>query len=569
MSTPVADRGRGPGPECLAPHAVRSRAEAAPGAVALHHVDGARVTYGQLDEEARRWAATLAGLGAGPGTIVATLLPHGVEAFAVWLGLGWLRAVEAPLNPALSGPLLTHALASTGTTLLVTTTAGLSPVAEVVDSLPALRRILLAGDGGPAQAERDGEAVRRLRQASVEVVDLVDVRAGPAAPGGLEGPRPEDVGALLFTSGTTGPAKGVLVTWAAIYQTWSWAPADALSAGEGLYCPFPMFHTSGKSALNAALVRGGRYVWRDRFSTHQLWDDVRAADCTTACLVGPMLSYVHGQPPTSDDGDNPLRAVLCGPMIPEIEAFEARFAVRVATCYSMTEVGTPLATGWDHGPSTTCGRARTDYPWAEVQVVDGDDEPLGPGQVGELVVRSPEPWALNAGYHGLPEATANAWRNGWFHTGDAFRYDDDGWFTLVDRMKDAIRRKGENVSSFDVEAIVRTHPAVIDCAAVGVPGDHGDQEVLIVVELGAARGPAAEDLDPATLSAWLRPRVPGYMWPRFIRLVPALPRNETSLRVQKFRLRAEGVTPGTWDRSTGCAPGAATDEGTGDDHRTR
>jgi crotonobetaine/carnitine-CoA ligase len=303
-----------------------------------------------------------------------------------------------------------------------------------------------------------------------------------------------------------------------------------------------MFHTSGKSALNSTLVRGARFVWRDRFSAADLWADIRRTDCVAACLVGPMLAYVHSQPTDPSDRDNPLRSIMAGPMIPEIEEFEQRFGVRVATCYSMTEIGTPLATGWDHGPPGTCGRPRLDYPWTEVRVVNDVDEPLPPGQVGELVVRTEEPWALTAGYHRLPERTAEAWRNGWFHSGDAFRYDEDGWYYLVDRMSDAIRRRGENISSFEVEQVVRDHPGVVDCAAVGTPAVHGEEEVLVVVEVVDG-----QHFDPAGLRDWLVPRMPRFMLPQFVRVVDALPRNETSLRVQKFRLRAEGVTPGTWE----------------------
>jgi crotonobetaine/carnitine-CoA ligase len=255
-----------------------------------------------------------------------------------------------------------------------------------------------------------------------------------------------------------------------------------------------------------------------------------------------MLAYVHGQPAQPSDGDNPLRSIMCGPMIPEIEEFEQRFGVRVATCYSMTEIGTPLATGWDHGPAGTCGRPRRDYPWTEVRVVNDADEPLPAGQVGELVVRTEEPWALTAGYHHLPERTAEAWRNGWFHSGDAFRYDEDGWYYLVDRMSDAIRRRGENISSFEVEQVVRDHPGVADCAVVGTPAVHGEEEVLVVVEIVPGHG-----FDPAELRHWLEPRLPRFMLPRFVRVVGGLPRNETSLRVQKFRLRAEGVTLDTWE----------------------
>jgi crotonobetaine/carnitine-CoA ligase len=163
--------------------------------------------------------------------------------------------------------------------------------------------------------------------------------------------------------------------------------------------------------------------------------------------------------------------------------------------------------------------------------------------VGELIVRSAEPWSLNAGYYQMPEKTALAWRNGWFHTGDAFRADADGWYYLVDRMKDSIRRRGENISSFEVETIVRGYPGVGDCAAIAVPAKLGEDEVMVVIETSDPRG-----FSPAALLEWLEPRMPRFMLPRYVELVAALPRNATTQRVKKHELRARGVTKATWDR---------------------
>jgi crotonobetaine/carnitine-CoA ligase len=302
-----------------------------------------------------------------------------------------------------------------------------------------------------------------------------------------------------------------------------------------------MAHNSGRSCINYALATGATFVFRERFSGAALWDDVRAHNCVAAALVGPMTAFLHAQPRLPDDADNPVRAVLCGPLIPEIDDFKARFGVKVATCYGMTETGACLSTGWDHGPTNGCGRPRLDYPWHEVRVVDENDEPLAPGEVGELVVRAAEPWSMNAGYYGMPEPTAGAWRNGWFHTGDAFRYDEDGNYYLVDRLKDAIRRRGENISSFEVEAVVRTYPGIADCAAIGVPAPLGEDDVMVVVELADGA-----TLDPAALHEWLQTALPKFMVPRYIDVAP-LPRNATTQRVKKFELRSRGVTATTWE----------------------
>jgi carnitine-CoA ligase len=499
---------------CIAPHALARWAGETPDAVALEHVDGSRLTYAQLHADALRGAAALTALGVQPGDHVATMLPNRFDAHRALLALAWLRAVEVPLNTALTGRILEYSL-------------------ELAD----VTTVVVAREFA---AQFDGRFDGKLR---VVVVDDTDLWHGDEPATDLAGPEYRDVHSLMFTSGTTGPSKAVITPWAVVYQFWSWVPDDTLAPGDGLYCAMPLFHNSGRSAFNYALVCGGRFVIRDRFSASEFWDDVRATGCTTAALVGPMTALLHAAPVRPDDADNPLRNVILGPMIPEIAGFERRFGVRTATGYGQTEVGMPVTTGWEHGPWANCGRERLDYPWPEVRIVDAHDQPVEAGEVGEMIVRTTEPWALNAGYYKMPEQTAEAWRNGWFHTGDAFRVDGDGWYYFVDRMRDTIRRRGENISSFEVETLVAEHPDVAECAAVGVPAPLGDDDVLVAV---IARDGLA--FDPSALIRFLEPRMPRFMLPRYVEVVDDLPRTEASMRVRKHELRARGVTAATWDR---------------------
>jgi crotonobetaine/carnitine-CoA ligase len=184
-----------------------------------------------------------------------------------------------------------------------------------------------------------------------------------------------------------------------------------------------------------------------------------------------------------------------------------------------------------------------DYPWPDAVVVNEYDEPVPAGEVGELVVRSAEPWALNVGYYKMPGQTVEAWRNGWFHTGDAFRVDEDGWYYFVDRLRDTIRRRGENISSFEVETIVGEYDDVIECAAVGLPAVLGEDDVLVAVIVRDA-----STFDPAALIEYLEPRMPRFMLPRYVEVVDDLPRTEASMRVRKHEIRARGVTSSTYDR---------------------
>jgi len=506
---------------CLAPNAVARWAAEAPGAVALEHVGGARITYSQLHHDAQAWAAALESLGVSEGDHVATLLPNTFESHRALLALGWLRAVEVPLNTAYVGRMLAYTVDHSDATTLVTVSEFAERVDAVSAELPKLERLVVV-DG-----DEFGDVVAR----------------GAPSEAAWPGPEYRDIHSLMYTSGTTGPSKAVITPWAVMYQFWSWVPPDTLEPGDGLYCTMPMFHNSGRSAFNYAMVRGARFVLRDRFSATQFWDDVRALDCRTAALIGPMTALVYSAPPSPDDADNPLRNVILGPMIPEIDDFERRFSVRTATCYGQTEVGIPVATGWDHGPWANCGRARTDYPWPDAVVVDEYDQPVATGEVGELVVRSAEPWALNVGYYKMPEQTVAAWRNGWFHTGDAFRVDEDGWYYFVDRLRDTIRRRGENISSFEVETLVVEHDGVVECAAIGVPALHGEDDVLVAVIVRDAA-----TFDPAALVGFLEPRMPRFMLPRYVLVVDDLPRTEASMRVRKHELRARGVPDGTYDR---------------------
>ena len=515
----------------LAPHAVRWWAESDPDVVALQHVDGEALTYRQLDQEGRTWAAGLGRAGITAGTHVATFLPNQLDSFRVMLGLAWQRAVEIPVNPAYMGRLLEYSLELTDAEAVITTADLIPALVAVCPGLSALKTVIVVDGREPSPI--DGLAVTGRD-------GLLD---GVGAADDLPGPDGWDMAALLFTSGTTGPSKAVRMPWGAIYQNWGWVPDETLAPGQGLHCALPLFHNSGRSGFNWAMSRGGRFVTRDKFSATSVWDEVRRTECTAIALVGPLTALLHSAPPRPDDADNPLRHAVLGPMIPDMEAFEKRFGVTVCTAYGQTEIGCPLTTDFDHGPAGNCGRVSQEFPWPEVRIVDEHDVPLGPGRPGEMIVRTRAPWGLNLGYYKMEAETAVAWRNGWFHTGDVLSYDEAGNYYFVDRLKDAIRRRGENISSFEVESYVREHPDVVECAAVGVPTPLGDEEVMVAVMV---KDPSS--FSPSDLAAFLESRMPRFMLPRYVETVDDLPRSETTGRVRKQALRDRGVTAATWDR---------------------
>jgi crotonobetaine/carnitine-CoA ligase len=251
-----------------------------------------------------------------------------------------------------------------------------------------------------------------------------------------------------------------------------------------------------------------------------------------------MTGFLLKEPPKPTDRDHHL-TILMVPYTEDGPRFAERFGASVYTVFNMTEVSCPTISVCNPATPFTCGTVREGV---EVRLVDENDCEVPTGQIGEMIIRTERPWALNHGYFGNPEATARAWRNGWFHTGDAFRKDAAGNFYFVDRMKDAIRRRGENISSFEVESEVATHPDVREAAAIPVPSEISEDDVMVVVAPMPGR-----DIDPAALIEYLRPRMAHFMVPRYVRILPELPKTPTQ-KVQKHLLRAEGVTADTWDR---------------------
>jgi crotonobetaine/carnitine-CoA ligase len=299
-----------------------------------------------------------------------------------------------------------------------------------------------------------------------------------------------------------------------------------------IYGPFPPNHIGGRLFVCLGIEAGVPTLTRHVFSASAFWRDVDRHRATTVGLVSAMASILLTAPPAADDADHPLREALMVPLIAEHQEFATRFGVRLCTSFNMTEVSIPITSDWTIEEWRSCGTVRAGTPGYEVRVVDEHDYPLGPGQVGELVCRTQEPWALNAGYYRRPNETARAWRNGWFHTGDAFRYDQEGRFYFVDRVKDAIRRRGENVSSFEVEAEVLDHPDVVGCAAIGVPSELGEEDIKLYV----VRCPGS-DLTESELVEHVAAKAASFMVPRFVEFVESLPRTDGTNRVKKSVLR--------------------------------
>jgi carnitine-CoA ligase len=514
------------------PNLIARRAAATPERVAIECVDGTTLTYGRLQAENMRWAAAYRRAGVEAGDHVASMVVHSFASYAVWLGLSWLRAVEVPANTGYRGTMLAYLIENSEARLLVISAQFCGRLAEVADRLTRLETVVVL--------DADGE----LPDLPFRVCSGASFLEGAAPLPAVDAPTYRDVCSVIYTSGTTGPSKGVLVSWASLHDLNGMLPDDIVPEPDaGYYSVYPAFHVAGKAAIYAAFVHQARLVFRESFSLSAYWDDIRRHNCVFGGLVGPMAAMILGQPAAADDADNPLRGVVMAPVIPEFAEFQRRFDVRVCTGFGMTEIGYPFKSGWELTDHTTVGRVRTGPPGFEVKLVDEFDEDLGPDRFGELVVRTADPWIITSGYFHMPEKTAAAWRNGWFHTGDGFRRDAEGNYFFVDRIKDAIRRRGENISSFEVESAVNEHAAVAESAVIGVPSALGEDEVKVIVVLH----PGAS-LRPEELITFLIPRMPRFMIPRYVEVADELVKTDSTQRTQKFALRADALNERTWDR---------------------
>jgi crotonobetaine/carnitine-CoA ligase len=512
---------------CVARYLIDRWAVETPDATYAVFEDLGRWHYADLRRLVIAKAAGLARLGVRQGDHVAAWLPNGRDALAAFYAVNYLGAVFVPFNTAYRGNLLAHVLANADARLCIIhpeLVARLGDVHHASIEQLVLTTCLPAPDVGLATSRFDD-----LDGAEADLPPLI-------AP--IE---PWDIQSIIYTSGTTGPSKGVLSSYLHMYsnagpETWP------MVTGEDRYLvASPIFHIGGLGAAFVMLARGGSIALMENFSTTEFWSFARRTDSTMVFLLGVMATFLLKQPESAADRDHSVRTAFMVPLTDDAAAFSQRFGIDIFTIFNMTEISSPLVSERNPTRRGTCGKPRQGV---EVRLVDAQDCEVPAGAVGEMIVRTDRPHAMNSGYHKAPDATALAWRNGWFHTGDAFRCDADGYYYFVDRVKDAIRRRGENISSFEVELEVCAHPDVLEAAAIAVPSETSEDEVMIVVAAVPGR-----TIDPLELTEFLQRRMAYFMVPRYIRILEALPKTPTA-KVQKALLRAEGIDGSTWDRQS-------------------
>src|SRR5262245_44791516 len=487
-----------------------------------------QITYDQLDARVNRVGNALEALGVTKDDKVCVMLPNIPEFLYAWWGNAKLGGVTVPLNTALKGEGLAFIINHSDAETIILSHRYLPALEETRDSLHQLKRIIVLGSEG-----------QRAVNLPPGVIDFGELLTAPATTPQHE-VWSDDIDSIMYTSGTTGLPKGVIHRHSRCYGGFVLPVMTGYTEQDVVYNTLPLFHIGGQNMVWMALVSDTTVALAERFSASRFWQDVRAYGATYTLFLGAMIPILHKQPPQHDDHDNPLRVALSAAAPRTIwEEFERRFNVKIVELYAQTEGGFLLnADARAEGKVGAMGKPSAGY---EMQVVDEQDREIPPGAVGELIYR-PAAGSTLTEYYKNPEATAEKTRGGWIRSGDLAYQDDDGYFFFVDRENDFMRRRGENISSFEVEKIINSYPQVLESAAYAIPSEMGEDEVMVALVLQ----PGAE-LDPLELIQYCEAHMAYFMVPRYVRVVDTFPKTGTE-RTMKYQLKSQGVTRDTWDR---------------------
>jgi len=499
-----------------------------------------RYTYSDALMLTRSYAGALRAAGVGHGGHVALLMVNHPNMLWTMFALAWLGGVAVPINTAAKGDLLQYFLNHSKSDTLVVDAELLPLVISALNHAPNVRRVIVNHGAAVIDLPKLSADGREWYSLS-KIIENLSIAL----------PEEEAIFSntqiVMYTSGTTGPSKGVICTQA-MEQTGGIFMASQMNYGpeDVLYTCLPLFHANAiRVTVTAAIWSGASVALSRRFSATNFWKEVRKFGATQFNSLGAMANILIQLPPAESDNNHRVRICNIVPALPtvQLQAFEKRFGLRVTSLYGSTELCCPVyattETPADKWP--TCGRI---IPPFEMKVVDDDDFELPLGSVGEWVIRCNEPWHYFPGYLDMPAETLSAWRNGWFHSGDRGYIDKEGFCYFVDRKKETVRRRGENISSYEVEMIICTHSAVLETAVVPVPAELGEDDVLAFVVLrdGAS-------ISETELIHFCEEKMATFMVPRFLRFIDRLPKTPSE-KVEKYLLKQQGELEreSLWDR---------------------
>ncbi len=478
-----------------------------------------RLTFAEFNRRVNRVAHGLADAGVEHQEPVVILMSNSLEFLLASYALKKLGAIEVPVNTEIRGAGLLHVLRQSKARLLILAEELAPFVAAVAHQLPDVRRVVVRGSAAVVKESLPELAVSAFEDVMASREDNPGIAVAPS-----------DVAAILFTSGTSGPSKGCVLSHRyAVTQGELIAQRLGFVEEDCLYCPFPLHHIDAAHlTVVAALVSGARAAIGVRFSASRFWEEVREFGATVFDFMGATLAILWKQPERLDDADNPVRLAWGVPIPSWRREFEARFGLTLLHCYGLTDAGMPCYEDpAGPQPPASCGKPAHPY---DVRIFDQCDEEVAPGVSGEIVIRPLEPDVMMKGYWGMPQATLEAFRNLWFHTGDIGRMDAEGHLFFIGRKKDSIRRRGENISAYEIEQVIETHPAVIEVAAVGVPSPLSEEDVAVFIVVKADSELTAKDVQ-----AFCRGRMAKFMIPEVVRFVSEIPKTATG-KAEKYRL---------------------------------
>ena len=522
--------------------AVRHQARAQGEREFLSFENGERFSFAEFDRLTGCLATALADLGLTAGDRILGLLTNSKEFMITMIATHKLRAVFVPVNTELRGGFLEHQIINSSPRIIVVDDNLMGRFSSFDPSETGIETVIGVGD----ESSPDISKLGLLAEVSqVRMDSLLDTTPNTEK---LADPSPSDVCTIMYTSGTTGPSKGVLMPQGHCYLfALGIVAAMELTEQDRYFCCMPLFHANGLfMQVYASLLAGSSCHVTKRFSVTDWLNIVREENITVTNALGVMPEFIFRSPPSPNDRDHKMTRILAIPVAEEWGvAMQERFGVKLRQGFGMTEVNMVAYSDLDDPVMSGCaGPPLSDF--FEVIIADPDsDVELPRDQVGEILVRPKIPFCFNVGYFKMPDKTVEAWRNLWFHTGDAGRMDSEGRLFFVDRIKDRIRRRGENISSYELEQTLNEYPGVIESAAVGlrVPGAGGEDEIKAVI---AINGPSP---DPEAFLDWCVPRMPRHTVPRYLEFVAELDKTASG-KIRKQAIRDAGVTENTWDRES-------------------
>lgn len=520
--------------ETVAPYLQRNAAEA-PDKV-VHTCDGHPVTNAELYQQAIARANAYLRLGVRNGDAVACFMANSLEHAYSWAACSLLGAVHVPVNTLLRGEFLRHVLGTTECSVVVVAPEFLARVLDIRCDLPHLHSIVVAG--GPDEVAAAGKVDGIL------MTSTQDLAAKPGDPDTVQSeyvPTWRDINVVIFTGGTTGPSKGVAMSQSYLIEEMkSTQRTNAFDRDSTYYSPFPLHHINAFGlSLVMPIVFQGSGVTASSFSASAFWDECRKYNITHVSLFGALYLMICNQPPRPDDADNSV--IYSVGYCPEDvwDHFEQRFGITVTTVYALSEC--TMVSYFPAGEKVVRGTDGHPNPTIEVRILDDDGLEVPADEPGEICIRPRRPGVMFDGYYKNPQATVDAFRDYWFHTGDIGRISAEGLLTFVDRKADYIRRRGENVSTYEVEQVILRFTTVAEVAVHAVPSELAEDEIkaCIIPRPG-------QTFDQVQLLDFCSSQMPYYAVPRYIEVVEQLPRSPIG-RVQKFELRKRGITADTWD----------------------